>query len=230
MKDELTTNSHAKVKITLIKIVEEAFSNPISGSLEGLSATVNILVNECNKESKLARNLLLEPPNDYNIFLHSVNVMALSIDFGFKERFSIAETKILGLSALLHDVGKTKINPNLLKATDQLDDDEFEEFQTHTTIGYQLTSKCHFPNPDVKMTALQHHERIDGSGYPNKLKRISKTAQIVGLIDCYESLTKDDRPYRDAVDSLKAITILKNEIEAGKYNRKIFEKFVYNLM
>jgi HD-GYP domain-containing protein (c-di-GMP phosphodiesterase class II) len=80
------------------------------------------------------------------------------------------------------------------------------------------------------MTALQHHERIDGSGYPNKLKCISKTAQIVGLIDCYESLTKDDRPYRNALDSFKALTILKKEVEVGKFNKKILEKFVYSLM
>ena len=230
LKGDLKTKSHAKVKNTLIKIVEETFSRPISGSLEGLSVTINILVNGCSKESNLARNLAFVPHNDYNIYLHSVNVTALAIDFCFKEEFSIAETKIIGLSALLHDVGKTKIDPNVLKASNKLDDDEFQEFQTHTTIGYQLASKCKFSNPDVKMTALQHHERIDGSGYPNKLKRISKTAQIVGLIDCYESLTKDNRPYRNTLDSFKALTILKKEVAFGKFNKKILKKFVYSLI
>jgi HD-GYP domain-containing protein (c-di-GMP phosphodiesterase class II) len=230
LKSDLKTNSHVKVKNTLIEIVEETFSRPKSGSLDGLSIPVNILVNKCDKESNLARNLVFVPRSNYNIILHSVNVMALAIDFCFKEQFSIAETKILGLSALLHDVGKTKINPNVLKAANKLDDDEFEEFQTHTTIGYQLISKCKFSKPDVKMTALQHHERIDGGGYPNKLKRISKTAQIVGLIDCYESLTNNDRPYKSALDPLETLTILKNEIDAGRFDRKIFEKFAYSLM
>ena len=67
-------------------------------------------------------------------------------------------------------------------------------------------------------------------GYPNKIQLISKSAQLVGLIDCYKSLTKDDRLYRNALDSLKALTILKNEVEAGKFNRKLFKKFAYNLL
>jgi len=230
LKSDLKTNSHAKAKKILIKSVEEAFSRPISASLKELSAIVNIIVSECEKESNLARNLILVPYYEYNLFLHSVNVMAQAIDFCFKEQLSIPETKILGLSALLHDVGKTKINPDVLTAANKLDDDEFEEYQTHTTLGYRITNKCKFSSPDVKLTALQHHERIDGSGYPNNLKRISKTAQLVGLIDSYESLTKDDRPYRNALDSLKALTILKNEVEAGKFNRKLFGKFAYSLL
>jgi HD-GYP domain-containing protein (c-di-GMP phosphodiesterase class II) len=136
----------------------------------------------------------------------------------------------MGLSALLHDVGKTNTNPNIVRSSNKLDSDEFKEFQTHTTIGYQLIGKCKFSNPDLKITALQHHERLDGSGYPKKLTHISKTAQIIGIIDSYESLTKDNRPYRNSLESLKALTILKNEVEAGKLNRKIFEKFAYSLM
>ena len=230
LKDSLEINSHAKAKSALIQSVEEAFSRPISVSLKELSAMVNIIVGVCEKEPKLAETLIFAPCYEYNLYVHSVNVMVQAIDFCFKEQLSIPEIKVLGLSAALHDVGKTKINPDILKVATKLDDDEFEEYQTHTTLGHRLINKCKFSSPDVKFTALQHHERIDGSGYPNNLKRIPKTAQIVGLIDCYESLTQDDRPYRNALDSLKALTILKNEVEAGKFNRKLFEKFAYSLM
>jgi HD-GYP domain-containing protein (c-di-GMP phosphodiesterase class II) len=229
LKDNLKSESHTKAKNTLTKIVKEIFSRPISGSLEGLSVTVNILVGQCNKEPNLARYLLVLPHNKYDLFLHSVNVMLFAVDFCFRGHFSIAETKILGLSALLHDVGKTKINPDILKAPNRLNDDEFKKYQTHTTIGYRLIKNCKFPNPDVSNTALQHHERIDGGGYPNQLTRITKTAQITGLIDCYESLTKVDRPYRGIFDPLKTLSILKDEVETGKFDRKIFEKFVYTL-
>jgi HD-GYP domain-containing protein (c-di-GMP phosphodiesterase class II) len=77
---------------------------------------------------------------------------------------------------------------------------------------------------------LQHHEKIDGSGYPRRLNRISKTAQIVGLVDCYEALTSDDRPYRNAMDPFKALTVIKDEVIAGKFNKRIFEKFCYSLL
>ncbi len=229
-KEDLKNSNYAKIKKTIIKIVEETFTRPISGSLEGLSAIINIIASRGDKDSNIAGNLLLIPHRRYNLFLHSANVMALAIDFCFKEQFSTPDTKILGLSALLHDVGKTNINPNIVKAANKLDSDEFKQFQTHTTIGYQLLGKCKFSNPDVKNTALQHHERIDGSGYPKKLRRISNTAQIVGLMDSYESLTRDDRPYRNSLEPMKALMILKNEVVAGKLNRKIFEKFAYSLM
>ena len=130
----------------------------------------------------------------------------------------------------MHDVGKEKINDDILTAPRRLADEEFKEMQSHTNMGFQILSKCKFANPDIKSTALQHHERIDGSGYPNGFRRISRIAQIVGLIDCYEALTNDDRPYRNALDSFKALTILKDEIKAGKFKRKIFEKFAYSLM
>ena len=228
--DSFEKNNHGKAKNILINSVEEAFSRPISASLKELPPIVNISVSACEKEPDLTRNLIFVPRCGYNLFVHSVNVMVHAIDFGLKERLSIPEIKTLGLSALLHDVGKTKIDPDVLKVATKLADDEFEEYQTHTTHGYRLISKCKFSDPDVKLTTLQHHERIDGRGYPNKIKRISKTAQLVGLIDCYESLTKDDRPYRNALDSLKALTVLKNEVEGGKFNRKLFEKFAYSLL
>jgi len=229
LKDNFKSESHTETKNALIKIVKEIFSRPISGNLEGLAVTVNILVHQCNKEPNLARYLLVLPHTKYDLFLHSVNVMLFTVDFCFREHFPIAETKILGLSALLHDVGKTKINPDILKAQNKLNDDEFKNYQSHTTKGYQLIINCKFPNPDVSNTALQHHERIDGSGYPDQLTSITKAAQIVGLIDCYESLTKDGRPYRNVLDPLKTLSILKDEVETGKFDRKIFEKFVYTL-
>lgn len=230
LKKDIKSNNPVKIKETIINIVEETFSMPISGSIEGLSTTVNILVSEYTKESNLIKKLLFVPHDKYSPVLHSVNVMALAVGFSFHEQFSLAERKILGLSALVHDVGKTKINTNILNAPNRLDDEEFKELQTHATIGYQIIGKCKFANPDIKITALQHHERIDGSGYPNELRRISRIAQIVGIIDCYEALTNDERPYRSAMDSLKALTVLKDDTEAGKFSKKIFEKFAYSLM
>jgi HD-GYP domain-containing protein (c-di-GMP phosphodiesterase class II) len=71
---------------------------------------------------------------------------------------------------------------------------------------------------------------MDGSGYPNGSIRISRMAQIVAIIDCYEALTNDDRPYRSASEPLKALTIIKDDVEAGKFNKKSFEKFAYSLL
>jgi HD-GYP domain-containing protein (c-di-GMP phosphodiesterase class II) len=80
------------------------------------------------------------------------------------------------------------------------------------------------------LAALQHHEKLDGRGYPNKLTQISEVSQVIGFIDCYEALTNDDRPYRSAMDPLKALRLIKKDVEAGKFDKKIFEKFAYSLV
>ena len=230
LKEDIRNNSPEKVKDTIMNIVKETFDEPRSGSIRGLYKTVNILVSDFANESNVIRNLLFISHNDYTTVLHSVNVMALVIGYASHENYSLAEKKILGLSALLHDIGKAKIDSEILTAPRKLTCDEFDKIKSHTATGYQVLSRCKFTNQDIKICALQHHEKIDGSGYPNGLKHISEIAQIIGIIDCYEALTNDDRPYRSAMDPFKALTILKDDVNAGKFNRKIFEKFCYSLL
>ena len=230
LKNDIKSNSPARVKDTIITIVEETYDEPRSGSIEGLSTTVSILVSDFANESDVIKNLLFVSHNDYTSVLHSINVMALAIAYASHENFSLVEKKTLALGALLHDVGKAKIDSEILAAPRKLTNDEFDKMKSHTTVGYNMLSKCKFSNPDIKLSALQHHEKIDGSGYPRGISRISKIPQIVGIIDCYEALTNDDRPYRSAMDPLKALTIIKDDVVAGKFNRRIFEKFCYSLI
>ena len=230
LKEDIQANNPVNVKKTLVNIVEETFSEPRSGSIEGISATVNLLVSDFAKETEVIKNLFRVSNKDYTTVLHSINVMALAIGYAQNEHFSKKEAKIVGLCALLHDVGKTKVNSSILKSPKKLSDAEFDEMKTHTMHGYNILDSCKFIHKEIKLTALQHHERADGSGYPKGLTDISKFSQIVGLIDCYEALTNDDRPYRDAMAPLKALTLLKDDVVAGKYNRRIFEKFAYSLI
>jgi HD-GYP domain-containing protein (c-di-GMP phosphodiesterase class II) len=230
LKEEIKSNNSEKVKQTILNIVEETFSEPRSGSLEGASETVNILVNENTKDIDVIKNLLSVVYKDYTTALHSINVMALVLAYASAKHCSITEKRILGLSALLHDVGKTKIDCELLTAPRKLNDKEFKNIQSHTSMGYAIINRCKFAYPEIKNTALQHHEKCDGSGYPNGVTHISETAQIVGLIDCYEALTNDDRPYRDAMVPFKALTLIKEEVLAGKLSRNVFREFIYSLI
>ena len=229
LKEHIRSNRPEKVKETLVNIMEETLTEPRSGSLEGVSETVEILVSEYTKEPDVIRNLLFVSSKDYTTVLHSINVMALVLGYAFYVNCPLAEKKVLGLSALLHDVGKAKINTEVLKAPRRLTDEEFKELQRHTILGFNILNNCKFGSSEVKFAALQHHEKIDGSGYPNRITRISNVAQIVGFIDCYEALTNDDRPYRGAMDPLKALELIRSDVEAKKFNRNIFENFAYSL-
>jgi len=229
LKENIRSNNLKKVKETIINIMEETLKEPRSGSLEGVSETVEILVSEYTKDSDIIKKLLFISAKDYTTVLHSINVMVLLLVYASYLNCSLAEKKIWGLAALLHDVGKTKINTELLKASRKLTDKEFKEIQRHTILGYSILNKCKFGSPEIKLAALQHHERIDGSGYPKKITRIDKVAQFLGFIDCYEALTNDDRPYRTAIDPFKALVLIKKDVEAKKFDRNIFETFTKSL-
>lgn len=230
LKTDIQSNNAISLKNTLVSIVQETFSEPRSGSIEGILETVDILISDFASETEVIKNLFRVSNKDYTTVLHSINVMALSIGYAQNENFSKTEKRILGLCALLHDVGKTKINSEILRAPRKLNEREFKEMKAHTFYGYKILSKCKIFNDEIKLTALQHHEKLDGSGYPNKDANISRMAQIIGIIDCYEALTNDDRPYRDSMAPLKALTLLKDDVVAGKYNRRVFEKFAYSLL
>jgi HD-GYP domain-containing protein (c-di-GMP phosphodiesterase class II) len=230
LKEDIQSKNPQKVKETVVNIVQETLTEPRSGSLEGVSETVNILVSDLAQESDIIKSLLDVSTKDYTTVLHSINVMALVLGYASFVNYPVAQKKILGISALLHDVGKTKINLELLTAPRKLTDEEFKEIKRHTTMGYNILSNCKFGNNEIRQAALQHHEKLDGSGYPNRTKQISEAAQIIGLIDCYEALTNDDRPYRSAMDPLKALELLKKDVEAGKFDKDIFGKFAYSLL
>ena len=230
LEGNIKSGNPDSVKNILVNIVEETFSEPRSGSVEGLSETVNILVSDYARESNILTSILNLSQNDYTSALHSVNVMALAISYAAHANYSLADKKILGLSALLHDIGKTRISSDILTAPRKLSEEEFNRIKAHATIGYNILDNCRFPYAEIKLCALQHHEKEDGSGYPRGITRISPVAQVVGLIDCYEALTNDDRPYRNAMDPLKGLTIIKDDVMAGKFSKSVFEKFAYSLL
>jgi len=230
LSEDVRSNNAKKVKETLVNIVQETMAEPRSGSLEGVSETVNILINEYTKDSDVIKNLLIVSKQDYSTVIHSINVMAIVLGYANFIDCSLYEKKILGLSALLHDVGKTKINTDLLTAPRKLTDEEFNEIKQHTTKGYEILSKCNFGYKEIALTALQHHEKLDGSGYPQGITSIEKTAQIVGFIDCYEALTNDDRPYRNAMSPFKTLKLIKQDVESDKFSRNLFETFAHSLL
>jgi len=230
LESHIKSGDPESIKNILVNIVEETFSEPRSGSVEGLSETVNILVGDYASESNVLSSILGLSRNDYTSALHSVNVMALAIGYASHANYSLRDKKILGLSALLHDIGKTRIDAEILSAPRKLTDEEFNRIKAHPTIGYNILDPCRFPYAEIKLCALQHHEKNDGSGYPRGITRITPVAEIVGLIDCYEALTNDDRPYRNAMDPLKGLTIIKEDVVAGKFSKRVFEKFAYSLL
>jgi HD-GYP domain-containing protein (c-di-GMP phosphodiesterase class II) len=226
----INSGNVVEVKSTLCNLVEETLSEPRSGTLKALPKTVDLLVSGYSKQPDVIRTFATISLKDYTTVLHSVNVMALTIGFCFHEQFSLSETKKLGLSALLHDVGKTKVPTEILKAPRKLTNEEFEIMKSHPRIGNKIIRTKNNIGDEVALGALEHHEKLDGSGYPKGISNLSFIGQLLGIIDCYEALTNEDRPYRRARNPLDTLKLLKDDVEAGKFSRKLFEKFCYSLI
>jgi HD-GYP domain-containing protein (c-di-GMP phosphodiesterase class II) len=226
----ITTGNAVSVKTSLCELVEETLDEPRSGTLKALPETVDSLITGYSQHPEILKSIASMSFKDYTTVIHSVNVMALTLGFCFHSNFKMEKTRRMGLSALLHDVGKTEIPTTILKAPRKLTDHEFEIMKTHPIIGNEIIREKNKIGGDVALGALEHHEKLDGSGYPKGTRNISYVGQLLGIIDCYEALTNEDRPYRRAREPLETLKFLKDDVQAGKFSRDIFEKFCYSLI
>lgn len=134
---------------------------------------------------------------DHYLYQHSLNVCVYTTLLGIAHGYSRDELMTLGLGALLHDIGKTRIDPGVLKKNGSLTSEEYEEIKRHAELGYLILKD----EPNIPLLAAhcayQHHERLDGSGYPRGLKgdEIQEFAKWVGLVDSYDAMTTN-RIYR----------------------------------
>jgi HD-GYP domain-containing protein (c-di-GMP phosphodiesterase class II) len=230
IEQSITTGNAVEVKSSLCDLVEETLDEPRSGTLKALPETVDSLISGYSEHPEILKSIASISFKDYTTVIHSVNVMALMLGFCIYSNFKMQKTRRLGLSALLHDVGKTEIPASILKAPRKLSDHEFKIMKTHPTIGNVIIREKNKLGGDIALGALEHHEKLDGSGYPRGTRNISYVGQLLGIIDCYEALTNEDRPYRRAREPLETLKFLKDDVQAGKFDRNIFEKFCYSLI
>jgi putative nucleotidyltransferase with HDIG domain len=132
-----------------------------------------------------------------NIRGHSLRVGRYAAGIG--EALGMDMTELTGLraSGYLHDIGKVAVDKALFGKPTKLNPEEFREMADHTVIGHQIVHGVQFPWPNVHEVVRNHHERSDGSGYPDKLHldEISSTVRIIGLADTFDAMTSE-RPYR----------------------------------
>lgn len=189
-----------------------------------LSAVVDDIVSQLLSNPNLTVNLSDIRSADNYTFSHSVNVAILStmtaIALGCKKK----ELKNIGLGVFLHDLGKIMIPLSILNKPGSLDEKEVEEMRRHPEYGYNLIKyKDTFSYPSLAIIC-NHHERIDGSGYPQGLteKDLDLYSKICAVADVYDALTSD-RPYRSGMVSHKAMEIL--ESESAGFDLQVLQTF-----
>jgi HD-GYP domain-containing protein (c-di-GMP phosphodiesterase class II) len=137
--------------------------------------------------------------------------------FGLPER----TCEMLELAGLLHDIGKLRVPDHLLEKNGKLDAQEYATVQRHSFDTYNILREIHGLE-DVALWAGQHHERVNGSGYPyhQRGSQISQEARIVAIADVFQALAQT-RPYRDAMPMDAVLGVLKDQVAAGKLDAQI---------
>ena len=158
--------------------------------------------------------------------IHSVNVCILSLTFGRTIGLSESELNILGLGALLLDIGKSKIPGNILKKPDSLSENEYLLVKAHAFLGYAILDESKTMPEDALQIILNHHERLDGSGYPNCRRgdEISKLTRIVSIVDAFDAMTSD-RCYKNAFQPQHALNEIYN-MAPDKFDQELVEGFI----
>jgi diguanylate cyclase (GGDEF)-like protein/putative nucleotidyltransferase with HDIG domain len=158
--------------------------------------------------------------------VHRVQIYAT----GMGQAFGLSELEVEALKAgaLLHDIGKLAVPDYILNKPTQLTPAEFEKMKVHTTVGAEILERVGFPYPVVPVVR-HHHERWDGTGYPDGLRgeEIPLTARILAVVDCFDA-AREDRQYRRGLTRDESVALI--ESGAGsKYDPQVVSAFVKHL-
>jgi len=225
---EETIFSHGLVPIrqALSTLVQEALEGPLNVSGKMLPETIEILFQGYNQNKIIVKSLAKLSSTSDKLVEHTVNILSLTMQFCTFHHFTQVKARALGVSAILHDIGRTQLPQEVQNTKTKLSDTQFKEFQTHAAKGYQTIIDSGCFTPEVATVALAHHERIDGSGYPNGNTDIPDDAQLIGLINSYEPLAyRGTSRHVDPQKPFDSLQILKNEVIAGKFSRQLFVNF-----
>ncbi len=170
----------------------------------------------------------LKTADDYT-YMHSVAVSAMMVALAKQLGLSDAQTRSSGMAGLLHDVGKVAMPPEVLNKPGKLTEAEFTLIRTHPVQGIRLLKATPDVDPVALDVVLHHHEKMDGTGYPDRLKgdQISLYAKMGAVCDVYDAITSN-RPYKagwDPAESLRKMA----EWTKSHFDLMVFQAFVKSM-
>ncbi|MGE3262814.1 MAG: HD-GYP domain-containing protein [Bacteriovoracia bacterium] len=210
-----------------VRMTEELFQDPspenIRKGMKAVSGFVNLLV----RDPKAFYHLIRLSSHDPYTYQHSVGVGLCAIAIGKRMKLSAdGDLADLGISGLLHDIGKTKVKPAIINKPGPLDKAEWEEMRQHASWGYEIIKDNRDLSQRAKLGILHHHEEHAGGGYPHGLteNQISVFAKIITIADIFNALTTD-RTYSKAKTPFEAFKLIQSAM-MHKVDRQLFAELV----
>lgn len=200
-----------QLKDEAIEAVREIFTNAYNQDLVNISLArevVDNLLTEIRANPAAIVSLTARKDSEAYTYTHSVNVCILSMYLAIQTEFDL-DIEELGVGALLHDIGKVGIPASILNKTGRLNASERKTIMHHPALGAALLARAGNTDQTIISCTLDHHEKLDGTGYPNGKKDygINSCARITAITDIYDALTTD-RPFRRAMLSVPALVLM----------------------
>ncbi|GAA4498415.1 HD-GYP domain-containing protein [Pseudaeromonas paramecii] len=170
-------------------LINKLQNRPLTAMQEA-QELVDDMVSKLLNADEMVLHLMSDMPEGESIYYHSLNVAILAMMLGKEAGFNEQEIKVLGMGAIFHDIGKVKIPSQILRKMEPLTKPEENLMRQHPRYSRDLLDLVKDCNPEIKTLVYQHHERLDGSGYPEQVKadKLGKLTQMLSMVDEYDSL------------------------------------------
>jgi HD-GYP domain-containing protein (c-di-GMP phosphodiesterase class II) len=219
-----------KARLVYAKAVESIdamFNNPESlKNVENAQPVVNSFIDIILNDASAVESLMKITAHDYYTHTHSINVSIYTLSLGSFLGIKGKDLEVLGMAAILHDLGKSKIDYDIINKNGKLTDEEFTQMKNHPAFGHEIALKLGIVDDRILTGIRHHHEKIEGGGYPDNLKgdQISDFARIIGVCDVFDALSTK-RSYKDPMTSFNSLLLMKQQME-GHLDMKIVDTFI----
>jgi len=187
------------------------------------------MLEEIGHNKRVFISLMMVSSHNYYTYTHSINVCMYAIAIGSELGLSKNEMTLLAEGALLHDVGKSKIDSSIINKDGPLNSYEFEIIKKHPLYGEEILSASGEIKQEIIDIVSKHHEKTNGKGYPRGVgkEELSKLVQIVTIADIFDALTTK-RSYKEALSSFEAFSLMLSKMR-DELNIEILQKFISSL-
>ncbi len=216
------------IKETMVNAIPEFFNsilNKDKNKIEKEITIVDDMIEHIIKTGEINTSIFDLQEYDNYTYIHCVNTSIMSTFIGIQLNVRSKELRSLALGAILHDIGKMKLPIEILNKRERLSDAEFNEIKNHSKNGNKILRDADISDEIILDIVLQHHERLDGTGYPYSItsNEISEYAKIVSLCDVFTALTAN-RCYRDRFSPNDAYEFIISEVDK-MFDSKVVEIF-----
>lgn len=217
-----------KLKQKTLAQMPSIFFNISSGDYVKSKESVEIVENLIDymiENESLNTNVYEIRSFDNYTYIHCLDTAIMAAFMGISMEYKSSKIRDLCISALFHDIGKLKISNEIINKKGKLTNEEFEEIKKHPFYGKQMLKDAPFYTDEIIRGVYEHHERIDGKGYPKGLKKneISEFAKVISICDVFTAVSAN-RSYRKRFSPNEAYELILSGSNT-KFDEKLVQKF-----